>query len=157
MKNQSVTLKNHKYPPGTTKNQRGTLKNPKNPPGTMKNQPGTLENHKKKHSGTKKNNLKPWKPIKTDLEKWKTNLNPLKTYNNRYGTMKNQSGTIKTNPELYRVVMGGSGGYRRLLGGSAHFSWQKNVELHHNICILIIVLHNRTQVRSVRRHHSSLL
>ena len=46
MKNQSVTLKNHKYLPGTTKNQRGTLKNPKNPPGTMKNQPGTLENHK---------------------------------------------------------------------------------------------------------------
>ena len=49
---------------------------------------------------------------------------PLKTYKNRYGTMKNQSGTIKTNLELDRVVMGGSGGYRRLPGGSAHFSLQ---------------------------------
>ena len=47
---------------------------------------------------------------------------PLKTYKNRHGTMKNHSGTIKTNPELYRVVMGGSGGYRRLPGGSDHFS-----------------------------------
>ena len=34
----------------------------------------------------------------------------------------NQSGTIKTNPELYRMVMGGSGGYRRLQGGSDDFS-----------------------------------
>ena len=40
--------------------------------------------------------------------------------------MKNQSGTIKTNPVLYRVVMGGSGGYRRLPGGSDDFSWQTN-------------------------------
>ena len=32
--------------------------------------------------------------------------------------MKNQSGAIKTNLELYRVVMGGSGGYRRQTGGS---------------------------------------
>ena len=47
--------------------------------------------------------------------------------------MKNQSRTIKTNLELYRVVMGGSGGYRRLPGGSDHFSWQ--TELHHNIYI----------------------
>ena len=46
----------------------------------------------------------------------------LKTYKNRHGTMKNQSGTIKTNLELYRVVMGGSGGNRRLTGGSDHFS-----------------------------------
>ena len=46
----------------------------------------------------------------------------LKTYKNRHGTMKNQSGTIKTNLELDRVVMGGSGGYRRIQGGSAHFS-----------------------------------
>ena len=38
--------------------------------------------------------------------------------------MKNQSGTIKTNPELYRVVMGGSGGYRRLPARSDHFSLQ---------------------------------
>ena len=47
---------------------------------------------------------------------------PLKTYKNQHGTMKNKSGTIKTNPELYRVVMGGSGGYRRLPGGSDDFS-----------------------------------
>ena len=46
----------------------------------------------------------------------------LKTYKNRHGTMKNQSGTIKTNLELYRVIMGGSGGNRRLTGGSDDFS-----------------------------------
>ena len=46
---------------------------------------------------------------------------PLKTHKNQHGTMKNQFGTIKTNPELYRVVMGGSGGYRRLPGGSDDF------------------------------------
>ena len=63
---------------------------------------------------------------------------PLKTYKNRHGTMKNQSGTIKTNLELYRVVMGGSGGYRRLPGGSDHFSLQTNRQtLHHNIYIII--------------------
>ena len=62
---------------------------------------------------------------------------PLKTYRNQHGTMKNQSGAIKTNLELYRVVMGGSGGYRRLPGGSAHFSLQ--TELHHNIYIIIII------------------
>ena len=50
----------------------------------------------------------------------------LKTYKNRHGTMKNQSGTIKTNLELYRVVKGGSGGYRRLPGGSDDFSLQTN-------------------------------
>ena len=51
--------------------------------------------------------------------------------------MKNQSGTIKTNQELDRVVMGGSGGYRRLPGGSDDFSLQ--TELHHNIYIIIIL------------------
>ena len=51
--------------------------------------------------------------------------------------MKNQSGTIKTNLELDRVVMGGSGGYRRLRGGSDHFSWQ--TDMHHNIYIKIII------------------
>ena len=51
--------------------------------------------------------------------------------------MKNQSGAIKTNLELYRVVMGGSGGYRRLPGGSDHFSLQTNRQtLHHNIYII---------------------
>ena len=49
---------------------------------------------------------------------------PLKTYKNQHGTMKNQSGTIKNNLELYRVVMGGSDGYRRLPGGSVDFWWQ---------------------------------
>ena len=38
--------------------------------------------------------------------------------------MNNQSGTIKTNLELYRVVMGGSGGYRRLTVGSDDFLLQ---------------------------------
>ena len=52
--------------------------------------------------------------------------------------MKNQSGTIKTNLELYRVVMGGSGDYKSLPGGSAHFSLQTNRQtLHHNIYIII--------------------
>ena len=59
---------------------------------------------------------------------------PLKTYKNRHGTMKNQSGTIKTNLELYRVVMGGSGGYRRFPGGSDHFSWHT-----HRHCIIIYI------------------
>ena len=44
--------------------------------------------------------------------------------------MKNQSGTIKTNLELDRVVMGGSGGYRRLLGGSDDFSLQTDTHTH---------------------------
>ena len=51
--------------------------------------------------------------------------------------MKNQSGTIKTNLELDRVVMGGSGGYRRLPGGSDHFSLQTHT--HHNIYIIIVI------------------
>ena len=53
--------------------------------------------------------------------------------------MKNQSGTIKTNLELDRVVMGGSGGYRRLPGGSAHFSGHTDTQtLHHNMYIITI-------------------
>ena len=55
--------------------------------------------------------------------------------------MKNQSRTIKTNPELYRVVMGGSGDYRRLPGGSDDFSLQTNRQtLRHNIYIIIIII-----------------
>ena len=67
---------------------------------------------------------------------------PLKTYKNRHGTMKNQSGTIKTNLELDTVVMGGSGGYRRLPGGSDDFSLQTNTQTdtHHNIYIIIVVI-----------------
>ena len=58
--------------------------------------------------------------------------------------MKNQSGAIKTNLELYRVVMGGSGGYRRLPGGSDHFSLQTHKQtLHHNIYIIIIITPRR--------------
>ena len=71
--------------------------------------------------------------------------------------MKNQSGTIKTNLELYRVVKGGSGGYRRLPGGSAHFSLHTNRQtLHHNIYIIITIiiiimgLIKRSVVQSVR-------
>ena len=55
---------------------------------------------------------------------------PLKTYKNRHGTMKNQSETIKTKLELYRVVMGGPGGYRRLPGGSDDFSLQTDRQTH---------------------------
>ena len=55
--------------------------------------------------------------------------------------MKNQSGAIKTNLELYRVVMGGSGGYRRLTVGSDDFSLQTDKQtLHHNIYIIIIII-----------------
>ena len=49
---------------------------------------------------------------------------PLKTHKNQHGTMKNQSGTIKTNLQLDRVVMGSSGGHRKLPGGSDDFSLQ---------------------------------
>ena len=55
--------------------------------------------------------------------------------------MKNQSGTIKTNLELDRVVIGGSGGYRRLPGGSDDFSLQTDKQtLHHNIYIIIMII-----------------
>ena len=67
---------------------------------------------------------------------------PLKTYKNRNGTMKNQSRTIKTNPELYRVVMGGSGGHRKLPGGSDDFrdTQTHKQTLHHNIYIITIII-----------------
>ena len=126
MKNQSVTSKNHKYPPGTTKNQRGTLKNPKNPPGTMKNQPGTLENHKqwprtmndhKNPPGPMKNQPK---PLKTDMEPWKTNPNCEKPWKPTWSC----TGWL-------RVI---TGGYRRLPGGSDHFSW--HTDKH---CIIIYI------------------
>ena len=55
--------------------------------------------------------------------------------------MKNQSGAIKTNLELYKVVMGSSGGHRKLPGGSDDFSWQTDTHtLHHNIYIIIIII-----------------
>ena len=55
--------------------------------------------------------------------------------------MKNQSRTIKTNVELDRVVMGGSGGYRRLPGGSDDFSLQTDTHtLHHNIYIMAAMM-----------------
>ena len=54
--------------------------------------------------------------------------------------MTNQSGVIKTNLELYRVVMGGSGGYRKLPGGSDDFLLQTDKQtLHHYIYIIIII------------------
>ena len=52
--------------------------------------------------------------------------------------MENQSGAIKTNLELYRVVKGGSGGYRRLPGGSAHFSLQTNRQTDRHFIIIYI-------------------
>ena len=92
-----------------------------------KKQPGTLKNYKKTFWHCEK---PAWihEKVTLNLEnqpgtlKIENKPKPLKICNNRHGTMKNQSATIKTNPELYRVVMGGSGGYRRLPGGSAHFS-----------------------------------
>ena len=62
--------------------------------------------------------------------------------------MKNQSGAIKTNLELYRVVMGGSGGYRRLTGGSDDFSLQTH--MHHDIYITIGVKNKST----LKQRHS---
>ena len=76
-------------------------------------------------------NQKPWKTMKPPWNQPKL----LKTNKNRHRTMKNQSGTIKINLELDRVVMGGSGGYRRRPGGSAHFSWQT----HKQNCIIIYI------------------
>ena len=49
---------------------------------------------------------------------------PLKTYKNQHGTMKNQSGTVKNQENYHGVVQGVMGGYRRLPGGSDHFSLQ---------------------------------
>ena len=48
---------------------------------------------------------------------------------------------MKTNLELDRVVMGGSGGYRWFPGGSDHFSWHTDRQtLHHNIYIITIII-----------------
>ena len=65
--------------------------------------------------------------------------------------MKNQSGTIKTNLELDRVVMGGSGGYRRLPGGSDHFSLQTDT---HFIIIYISSLLPTTSSSSMAGEES---
>ena len=70
---------------------------------------------------------------------------PLKTYKNRHGTMKKQSGTTKTNLESYMVVMDGSGGYRRLPGGRAHFSWKTD---RHFIIIYITSSSSTAQCRT---------
>ena len=67
--------------------------------------------------------------------------------------MKNQSWTIKTNLELDRVVLGGSGGYRRLPGGSAHFSW--HTHMHHNIYIIIIAIIIRLPLSSSLLIHAN--
>ena len=55
--------------------------------------------------------------------------------------MKNQCGAIKTNLELYRVVMGGSGGYRRLPGGSDDFLWHTDTH-----CIIIYISSSYTTI-----------
>ena len=98
-----------------------TLKNHGKQPKTMKDHETYLKNHGNQP---------------------KTAKNHETTLKHGHGTMKNQSGTIKTNLELDRVVMGGSGGYRRLPGGSDHFSLQTNTQTdtHHNIYITIIFI-----------------
>ena len=96
------------------------------------NQPKTMKNHETTWK-TMETNQKPRKTMKPPWNQPK----PLKTYKNRHGTMKNQSGTIKTNLELDRVFMGGSGGYRRLPGGSNDFSL--HTDTHHNIYIVLII------------------
>ena len=123
----------------------------KNQPGTMKThlEPWkTIKNHEKTWETMKtylepwKTNLEPWKtmktnlePRKTNLEPWRANLESQRNHENRLGTMKNQPGTMKNdenppgtlnnqeknNLELYRVV---TGDFRRLQGGSGHFSLQ---------------------------------
>ena len=86
-----------------------TLKNYVNQAKTMKNHKTTLKNHG--------NQLKTMKNHETYLKNHgnqpKTTKNHETTLKHGHGTMKNQSGTIKTNLELDRVVMGGSGGFRR--------------------------------------------
>ena len=73
---------------------------------------------------------------------------PLKTHKNQHGTMKNQSGTIKTNLELDRVVMGGSGGYSRLPGGSDHFSLQNCIIIYISATFLgVVQIQNRDQAQ----------
>ena len=60
---------------------------------------------------------------------------PLKTYKNRHETMKYQSRTIKTNPGLYRVVMG----VQVVTGDSQEevIIFRDTQTLHHNIYIIM--------------------
>ena len=103
-------MKNLENRPGTMKNQLRIMKNHENPPKTMKNHENPPETMKSQ-------------PV------------TIKNHENRPGTMKNQPGTMKNdenppgtlnnqeknNLELYRVV---TGDFRRLQGGSGHFSLQ---------------------------------
>ena len=59
-----------------------------------------------------KTNLNPWKPFKTDMEPWKTNPNCEKSWKPTWSC----TGWL-------RAI---TGGYRRLEGGSNHFSLQTN-------------------------------
>ena len=70
-----------------------------------------------------KTNLNPWKPIKTDMEPWKTNPNCEKSWKPTWSC----TGWL-------RVI---TGGYRRLPGGSDHFSWHTD---KHCIIIYIIII-----------------
>ena len=125
--NQPGIIDHDKNPPGIMKTRPGAIKKHEKPPGTMKNRPVT-----KKPTGNFKS--QPGTMIYPQIPSGKTQKprkmenqpKPLKTYKNRHRTMKNQSGTIKTNLELDRVVMRGSGGYKRLPGGSDDFSLQTN-------------------------------
>ena len=97
----------------------------KNQPGTWNNQPGTLKNHKN-WPGPMKKQPKTWKTIENDMELWKTNPNCERSWKPTWSC----TGWL-------RVI---TGGYRRLPGGSDHFSWQTDRQmLHHNIYIIIII------------------
>ena len=65
--------------------------------------------------------------------------------------MKNQSRTIKTNLELWRVVMGSSGGHRKLPGGSDDFSLQTNRH-----CIIIYISSSPCHHHTCHHHHDKL-
>ena len=68
------------------------------------------------------------------------------TITNRFGTMKgykNPPGTMKTNLEQWKTMKltwSCEGGYRKLQGGSAHFSWQTHTNL---IMINIIIIQKK--------------
>ena len=71
----------------------------------------------------------------------------LKTNKNRTGTMNKQSAamkTMKTNLELYRVVKGGSGGYRRLQEKVMIF---RDTQTHRHFIIIYISSSGRLGVK----------
>ena len=95
----------------------------KNQPGFMKKQPWTSKTNLEPWKS--KTNLNPWKSVITDMEPWKTNLQPSKLTRSCTGW-------------LWVVT----GGYRRLPGGSDHFSLQTN-----RYFIIIYIYHHHQYVR----------